>query len=307
MTKKISTLIRVLIISLAAILFIPTMSVYAQTTKNQAPNMYIDWPDNGDYDMTMVDWYCETDGTNTYWAVHNWSDGAGGYAGFQNKEGNHVLLLAKWDLVRSDGSVEASAKIDYLSPNSSGNTFGNEGHGKNIFTNYNWQAGKWYTMCVGTRTVNGRTQYAQWIREGNGAWLLTGIISYSQPNHIIDKDSVFQEDFGYMDGSVQYGNNVFRKCRLRNAYGRRSGTNNWDSFSNGTISNSYFPYVESTWENGVQSNVNFDCDWGTANDNSYVMLQSGGSTPSNGKQLPFQFSVNQPSTPSASIPVWPAP
>jgi hypothetical protein len=298
MTNKISTLMRVLIISLAAILFIPTMSVYALTTKNQAPNMYIDWPDNGDYDMMMVDWYCEADATNTYWAVHNWNDAYGGYAGFQNKDGNHVLLLAKWD-GKDQYNNTITPTIDYLSPNSEGDTFSGEGSGKHIFTNYNWQAGRWYTMCIGTRTVNNKTQYAQWIREGNGAWLLTGIISYPEANHKFDCDSVFQEDFMF--------NNYSRKCRVRNAYGRSYGTNNWESWSSGTISNSYFPYTESTWEDGVQTNVDFDNDWGTSSDNSYAMIQSGGYTSSTGKQLPFVFTLSQPSSPAASSPVWPAP
>lgn len=57
--------------------------------------MYVDWVADNEYDAICVDWYCEEDAENTYWAVHNWNSG---YAGFQNKDGKHVILLSLWDL-----------------------------------------------------------------------------------------------------------------------------------------------------------------------------------------------------------------
>ena len=41
--------------------------------KNKAPNMVVTYPDSGNYDLVMVDWYCETDASNTCWAVHQFS------------------------------------------------------------------------------------------------------------------------------------------------------------------------------------------------------------------------------------------
>ncbi len=38
---------------------------YYFNTKNQAPNMYVDWTDGGSYDFVIVDWYCETVANNT--------------------------------------------------------------------------------------------------------------------------------------------------------------------------------------------------------------------------------------------------
>lgn len=119
------------------------------TPKNQAPNMYVDWTDGGSYDFVIVDWYCETVANNTYWAVHNWS---GGYAGFQYSGGQYKILLSIWN----DGSM--LPEIEYLSADSDPNylDFGGEGEGKHIFTNYTWTVGKWYTMCIGTKTINGK-------------------------------------------------------------------------------------------------------------------------------------------------------
>lgn len=260
------------------------------TPKNQAPNMYVDWTDGGSYDFVIVDWYCETAANNTYWAVHNWS---GGYAGFQYSGGQYKILLSIWN----DGSM--LPEIEYLSADSEPNylDFGGEGEGKHIFTNYTWTVGKWYTMCIGTKTINGKTYYAQWVREeGASDWFLAAIISFPQANRTLNKSSMFQEDF-------TFNGNLKRRCRLRRAYGRNSSTKNWESWKNNKITNSYFPYKETTWAD-VEWNVTQNCDWGTDSSNSYVWVQSGGNTPDNGKSAPPTiYSLNQPSAPS-NWPQW---
>jgi hypothetical protein len=90
---------------------------------------------------------------------------------------------------------------------------------------------------------------------------------------------MFQEDF-------TFNKQLKRKCRLRRAYGRYAGTSNWHSWNDNTVTNSYFPYKETTWED-VERNVTVNCDWGTGSNNSYVWVQSGGNTPDNGKSTPF--------------------
>lgn len=248
-----------------------------------APNMYVDWPDNGDYDVMTVDWYCEQDAINTYWAVHNWE---GGYAGFQNVDGNHVLLMSLWDL---DNGIKPT--IEY-SKDDVGGEFGGEGTGKQVFTNYRWEPGKWYTMRVQVWTANGKSYFGQWVCEEGGELIKTAVISYPVPDLKFNKDSMFQEDFTF--------NNLSRKCRLKNAYGRFFGTTDWDSWSNYMISNTYFPTSPPTWDD-VTWNVNYDCDWGIADDNSYVWVQSGGSDfTSNGKTAPVTYRVNQGSKPAYS-------
>lgn len=266
------------------------MSNVTLTPKNQAPNMYVNWPDGGNYDLVMVDWYCEEAATNTYWAVHNWS---GGYAGFQYSGGKYKILLSIWN----DGTL--LPEIEYVSAKGDTNDldFGGEGEGKHIFTNYSWTPNKWYTMCIGTKTMNGKTYYAQWVREeGNADWFLAAIISFPKANRTLNKSSMFQEDF-------TFNKQLKRKCRLRRAYGRYAGTSNWHSWNDNTVTNSYFPYKETTWED-VERNVTVNCDWGTGSNNSYVWVQSGGNTPDNGKSAPpITYTLTQPSSPS-NYPQW---
>lgn len=262
----------------------------SQTPKNQAPNMYVNWDYSGNYDLIMVDWYCEKSVSGTYWAVHNWS---GGYAGFQCAEDKHNILLSIWN----DG--ELLPEIEYVSAmgDMKNLDFGGEGEGKHIFTNYPWEVGKWYTMCIGTKTMNGKTYYAQWIREENSdEWFLTAIISFPKPNRMLNSGSMFQEDFAF-------NGNEMRRCRLRNAYGRYAGTNNWCSWAKNKITNAYFPYKETTWDD-VQWNVTVNCNWGVGSNNSYVWVQSGGDTPDNGKKAPpITYTLTQSGTPS-TYPSW---
>ena len=142
--------------------------------KNQAPNMVVTYPDSGNYDLVMVDWYCETDASNTYWAVHQFSTNTvDGYAGLQNAGNNHVLMFSIWDHGTNYPVVEyVSSSIQLNNLN-----FGGEGTGKHIVTNFDWKVGKWYTMCIGTKTIAGKTYYAQWVAEKDSKdWFLCGII-----------------------------------------------------------------------------------------------------------------------------------
>ncbi len=248
-----------------------------------APNMYVDWiTSNAYYDVVSVDWYCDKDATDTYWAVHNWDSG---YAGFQNKDGKHVLLLSLWDI---DGKTP---KIEYVLDGEHG-SFGGEGTGKQVFTNYNWKVGKWYSMCIQISSDNNKSYYAQYIKEENGDWIKTAVISYPVRGDRFYSSSMFQEDFTF--------NNYMRSCRLRNACGRLYGTENWESWNTCRISNSFFPTDDATWENGVQNNVKFDCDWENYGD--YVWVQSGGKGFSlNHKQIPVQCTINNSSIPPKSF------
>ncbi len=48
-------------------------------------------------------------------------------------------------------------------------------------------------MCIGTKTINGKTYYAQWVREeGASDWFLAAIISFPQANRTLNKSSMFQ-------------------------------------------------------------------------------------------------------------------
>lgn len=255
----------------------------ASDSPRHAPNMYVDWITGNAYDVISVDWYCDKDANNTYWAVHNWD---GGYAGFQNKDGQHVLLLSLWDL--ADGT---SPTIEYSLSGENG-SFGGEGTGKQVFTNYDWQVGKWYTMCIQVSSNNDKSYYTQYVKEENGDWLKTAVISYPITGNKFFGSSVFQEDFTF--------NNLMRSCRLRNASGRIYGTDTWESWNNCKISNSFFPTDSATWESGVQLNIDFDCNWDNHGD--YVWVQSGGEGfDSNGKQIPVEYSLSNPSIPAKSL------
>lgn len=251
------------------------LPLVSEPLPRHAPNMYVDW-DLGDknYDVLSVDWYCDIDSENTYWAVHNW---AGGYAGFQNLNGKHVLLMSLWDL--EDGTTPT---VEFALDGKNG-AFGGEGTGKQVFTNYSWKTGVWYTMRVQiyADATTGKTYFEQWVKEEGGDWLKTAVISYPSGEHIIDIDSVFMEDFVF--------NNLQRACRLRNAYGRTTDDQQWVSWTDWSVSNTYFPTDPPTWDN-VEWNISFDCDW--SQDGKSLWLSSGGGNfiPSE-KTLPITYQL----------------
>ena len=236
---------------------------------DQAPNMFVDYfnydgesVDHSDMDMIIVDWRCYTDSPGTYWAVHQFSSGSGidGYAGFINDGTSHRVLFSLWN----DGTdypiveyVSGLSQLDDL-------TFSGEGNGKHIFTNYNWTTGTWYTMCIGAKTVAGKTYYAQWIRrETTTKWILCGVISFPVSNKVIKHDSMFQEDYGK--------NNNERISNLRNAFGKKYGESNWVPWEHYQISNNI--YI-----NGVltDQNIRYDCHYSKegSNYNEYIASES---------------------------------
>lgn len=253
------------------------VSSYAESKPRHAPNMYIDWSEEGVYDAMTVDWYCETDAKNTYWAVHNWDNG---YAGFQNLDGQHIVLLSLWDL--DDGTQPA---IEYAAGGKTGR-FGGEGTGAQVFTNYGWESGTWYTMRIQVWDEDGKSCFGQWVRPENGDWELTAIISYPVEGMHFAGNSFFQEDFTF--------NNRERKCRLKNSYTRKQD-GSWVNQNVWALSNTYFPTDPPTWDD-VQWNVSFDCDWGI--DEDYIWISSGGAGfDDNGKTMPCTYTVSQPSAP----------
>ena len=258
--------------------FLMTHTVLAASLPRHAPNMYVDWYSTERFDAIEIDWYCEKDADCTYWAVHNWDNG---YAGFQNKDGKHVLLLSLWDL--PDGT---EPEIEFALGGKNG-TFGGEGTGKQVFTNYNWQVGKWYSMRVQIDEEDNKIVFSQWIKEEKGTWEKTAAISYHHASSYFNRVSVFQEDFTF--------NNKMRSCRLKNARGKNIDSGKWEFLKECEITNSFFPTDEATWEHGVQENVSYDCDWGATD--SYVWIQSGGQDfTSNGKTIPSKFTVNEDNT-----------
>ena len=239
----------------------PEATIFVDPTTEQenprhAPNMYIDWITNHIYDAISVDWYCEMDAPNTYWAVHNWD---GGYAGFQNLEEKHIVIMSLWNLPNG-----ISPTIEYALSGRSGD-FGGEGTGKQVITDYEWEEDKWCSMCIEMKIESNKTVYTQYVKEENGDWVKTAAISYPIVRDAFVGSSVFQEDFGF--------NNLMRSCRLDNAGGRIQHSGLWETWNNCTISNSYFPTETATWEYGVEENVNFDCGWG---ESGYVWIRAGG-------------------------------
>lgn len=258
-----------------AVISLLTSTVYANNEPRHAPNMYVEWSSSQNFDAVEVDWLCDKDAVNTYWAVHNWSNG---YAGFQNKDGKHVLLLSLWDL--TDGTTP---QIEYISHGENGD-FDGEGTGKQVFTNYNWQVGKWYSMRIQIDKAGNKTIYSQWIKEENSNWLKIAAISYENHEFPFTGVSMFQEDFTH--------NNKMRSCKMRNARGRIYGTNNWNFLSRCEITNSFFPTDDATWEKGVLNNITYNCNWNTGYD--YVWVQSGGQGfAANGKTIPAFYTLTE--------------
>lgn len=158
--------------------------------KNQAPNMYIDYNIYGNnFNAIAVDFYCDNEATNTYWAVHNWT---GGYAGFQNKDNSHIVIVSLWD----DGTNEAEVEYYTSNADTAHFDFEEDGPGVHVLTNINWSVFTWYGMCIATKSFDGYTFYAQWVYSEN-EWNLIAIIRIPGTGRTLDGTSVFQEDFNY--------------------------------------------------------------------------------------------------------------
>ena len=238
-----------------------------------APNMYLKWGCDNEYDAITIDWRCTEDAHNTYWAVHNWSYG---YAGFQTFLGKHLLILSLWDL--PDGTRPT---VEYSVSDAYGD-FGGEGEGKKVYTEYDWKVNTWYSMKIERLFEDGKTFFTQYIREENGEWLKTATISYPVEFPCFDGSSLFQEDFLF--------NNLRRSCEVKNAGGQIANTDEWEMWKKCEISNSFFPTDEATWEDGVLENISYNCDY-TVNENS-VRIQSGGydDTPVD-KKFPYTATI----------------
>lgn len=224
-----------------------------------APNMYIEWSSESEnaYDAYSADWCCTEDAVCTYWAVQSWDYG---YSGFQNVLGKHLLIFSLWNL--DDGTQPT---IEFSTDYHQGD-FGGEGEGKQVYTDFNWKVGTWYSMKVEMKITDGKTIFSQFIREAEGEWTKTASISYPKEMDPLNTCYFFQEDFTF--------NNAKRSCKVKNATARIFGTDEWESWKTFTISNSFFPESDSTWEDGVMENINFDCDWKITDE--YIWVESGG-------------------------------
>ena len=253
----------------------------AEKAARHAPNIYVDWSGNesGIYDIISVDWCCVKEAKNTYWAVHNWP---GGYAGFMNADGSHVLLMSVWD-----GDDGGKPTIEYVLGGQNGDfgDLGDEETGKQVYTNYIWKVGTWYTMQI--RAVvdekNNVTHFEQWIRERGGAWIKTAVISYPAVRRF-DGTSMFMTDYTF--------NNHERSCKLNNAYGRDATDAQWHPFNDYHISGTYFATDETTWDT-VQWNMDFDCGWAKGKDGLFI-TSGGHDLTSCGVVLPADVTIEQP-------------
>ncbi|MCR5389922.1 MAG: DUF3472 domain-containing protein [Lachnospiraceae bacterium] len=251
----------------------------AEKAARHAPNIYVDWAGSGTYDIISVDWCCVKEAKNTYWAVHNWP---GGYAGFLNADGSHVLLMSVWD-----GDDGGKPTIEYVLGGQNGDfgDFGDEETGKQVYTNYIWKVGTWYTMQI--RAVvdekNNVTHFEQWIRERGGAWIKTAVISYPAVRRF-DGTSMFMTDYTF--------NNLERSCKLNNAYGRDATDAQWHPFNDYHISGTYFATDETTWDT-VQWNMDFDCGWAKGKDGLFI-TSGGHDLTSCGVVLPADVTIEQP-------------
>ncbi len=242
-----------------------------------APNVYVQWLSSSDYtssyDAFVVDWMCTETAEGTYWAVHNWD---GGYAGFQDRGYDHVILMSLWNL--PDGT---EPEVEYYSDPFDYGDFSHEGSGAYVFTPYDWEVGVWYSMKIEITYEDDKTIFTQYVREDGGEWLRTAALSYPTYVEVTWPTHVFQEDYNF--------NDLPRSCKLRNASGRFANTNKWEDWNEFTISSSYYPYDEDP-ENGV-SDVDFGCDYKIYDDAVEIFSGGRGDKP-NGKEMPYEGRIN---------------
>ncbi|MBR4459748.1 MAG: DUF3472 domain-containing protein [Clostridia bacterium] len=183
----------------------------------------LDW-DGQIYDIIEGQFKCVDRVPCTYYAMHNWYNGAdgftditegSGYAGFQYKDGQGWTIMSVWD------TDKGRAAIEYAPANAVAQPFSGEGNGIQILVPYDWEPGVWYTMRIQALTEGNKTLYEQWIRPENGDWIRMAVISYSKPNLGFRWDCFFLEDWA--------GNGYLRSCQLRGYYARPRGGYRWSS------------------------------------------------------------------------------
>ncbi|MCL1810408.1 MAG: DUF3472 domain-containing protein, partial [Clostridiales bacterium] len=257
-----------IVLVLALLVSFPAVPAFSYS----APAVYVDWNIGGTADVLSVDWRCTTDSVSTYWAVSQFDDG---YAGFQTLgNGQHVIIMSLWNL----NNNTTKPTVEYAKDNN-GADFGGEGEGKKVITSYNWKVGTWYTMRIQLRREGGKSYYEQWVREGNGPWEITAVISYPVSNRTFRYVLAFQEDFW------DSGPNK-RSAEVKNAYARMINTGAWKSLNRYELSN-------------YGSALNRNTYWALVSNGTAVSFAAGGNTtPASGQTNPQFFTVNQPASPA---------
>ena len=267
----------------ALLLALCLLTPFASALASGAPYMVatvLDW-DGTIYDMVEGQFKCVDRVPCTYYAMHNWFNGDGslpntdegsGYAGFQyTADGRPITIMSVWNTSRGH------AEIVYAPEGSVAQPFSGEGEGIQILAPYAWEVGVWYTMRIQAKTVNGTTQYEQWVKPEDGTWTKTAVISYSTPGLGFMWDCFFLEDWA--------GNGLLRSCQLREYYARRASDHAWVSLDQYKVS----------------------CDDPLAlaysaalTDASTFFMQSGGSR-IGVREVPFTLTVLQGRYPSWSV------
>lgn len=242
-----------------------------------APTMFIDWNNNNIYDMISIDWRCDIDAVPTYWAVHQFatSGSIDGYAGFLSTNVGRRLLFSMWE------KGTKYPEMEYISPFIAEDLmlFDNDGLGKRCVTLMPWDTSTWYTMCMGAKTMCGKTYYSQWVKKAADTdWILCGVISFPQEDKAFPAIGLFQENYAF--------DNLSRKCHVKRASGRRKDNGTWECRTPYKITNRYVHYTI----NDVRQdyfNVNYNCMFGTTSNPFSVYIQAGGNTTYNNNPTPI--------------------
>lgn len=174
------------------------MNVMELDRSNSAPYVMVGefWKETGPYKEFSADWRCDIDSENTYYNVHCWYDedkngatSGSGYAGFQNVDGEHVIIFSLW------GSKEGSPNVEFKKKNARENTFTNEGCGKNVITPYNWKTNTWYSMKVTLGTEGGYTYFDLRVKEQGKDWETITGMHFPKANLSMNGNTSFLEDF----------------------------------------------------------------------------------------------------------------
>ncbi|MEY9092296.1 DUF3472 domain-containing protein [Paenibacillus sp. RC84] len=242
-----------------------------------ADNVYVNPVNPSPSDIVMSDWMAVQTTPYTYWATQNWNQGAegGGYAGFQQDDGNSFaprrVHFAIWDPINSTLPITAK----YVTPGGRLSPFGGEGTGMKVMTPYAWQTGQWYRMVVRTWSEGCTgTCFGQWVKDaGKNEWKLIAVLDHPVAGLSLHGGlGLFQEDW---NGTAQ---NV-REGRIKNGYNRKlDGT--WNSWAGQRIS--------------TNSSLG-NWDGGTAGD--YFWFRAGGSTTPSIASNTVK-TVNQPTAPA---------
>lgn len=195
---------------------------------------------SGKFNTFMIDFKGIKTPISTFWSLCNWqmdltefrkthekAIGGGAQGGFQKNKNGQTVVLSLWDILYQENKEQKSLKAKLIYPEGAQRSFKGKGKGRNIVSEFKWQADKWYRFVIKSwkDEETGNTFVGEWVEDiKEKKWIL---ISYFDTNlkdsFIIGSLSQFQESLDEQNFGVE------RSFQIKNIYAYDIGKNQWIS------------------------------------------------------------------------------